>query len=1822
MTDPRRRILTSPARAVPINQTSATGNRVHQHNEHLCGGKMWGVEMTGMGGGEDGADAGSEVLRRPGSDRGGNPNVQIPNPNQIPIPNDQGFGRSTDYSKHRSLGFGHWGLIGIWDLVIGHSRPGPIRVFGVPQTRRPRHLLSSIIHPRTLFVLIALLTLPGFAQIDPGQFKTDTDYLASLPSRSPGTDGYFKAADYVQKQIDGLPNVQWRKHEYPVMVPITESATITVAGNRVENVYPFWPDGIRVSGTPPDGVTGKLVYCKDAELKDVKPALLDGQIAVLESTSGGNWSIAVNLGARAILILGTPDTSNADLRAHDFPIPVNVPRFYVPPGALADALRAGTITGDATIKSSVTWKPVMACNYYALVKSPNAPTDWPGTPPAALAITVPFDSGCLVPDLDPGASLAVQTASGLGMLRDLSQHPLARPVLICFTGADSIAFLGSRNMHMALSDVPSNWTKELTDLSTKESDAKDQLDRLRQLLDSPQNLNLTRDRPLIDRLVKNVEIQTMFVQDKLFDLRALPDERVTPAIKQQRMDMEARQSLLSRLQFAFGERPADLSDPQIADDAKSTCRNCLASLNGSADGKTQGLIQDYDDRAKELQQRIDLYHWLANAEGRNPDPDAGASNVRLLELLVGLDLTDRNQQVAPIFMGRFAQSSTIAEIQEYTEWFSSLKSPMPGKVVPDWFKPIAGALDLEPLNNALTPTSWTPASQSIPSEMGQAWGVPSLSFITVDDLRLHRDTPADTLDKITFPIILKQLDAVSTLLWHWADDRKFKGPVDPKWRRTTITGQVVSAAPGKPVPDLPRAGFLATYFHVNNDVNHIPSVRYLPYTIGNRRNEVHRCDADGNYRFEGMWKLNNDHQCVAINAFQVQPGTGAVTGCTDLGQQAGDIKLYANFHDRDVDPMRSLVFNCQEFSLTGLYDPRYLQDLSDILPLDARRNADPQKYNILISRQMMAGYVEPNTPLFLLLRYGRVGNRLILVNMPKVTTADVSSSAGADELGRGFTPQQLTNIGLLPLVTSRDFWNIDDLRLAKYAKAGVTSDLVNDLHKRAGDQIEDAKRLAATPTFDGQAVVTNANGAWANEARVYMAAQDMANDVIHAAIFLLLLCVPFSFCMERLIIGTPNVYKQIAGIGAIFGIMTMALWGFHPAFKISSSPLIIILAFGIIFMSVVVINVVYGKFDTELKRIRSGRGAVEGASIARASVLMSAVLLGIANMRKRKFRTVLTSITIVLITFAVLCFTSASRYLDTSTLPTGVQSRYAGLLLRQRGFRPMTGQMLMNVRAALDDLYRRQGKTDRPVVVERWWNANPYDPQEQIHLIAGDKNLAVPAMLGLSPGESQLSPIGQVIGQEKFDRLEKDPFAKIIYLSSVIADELGVKEGDTVTVGGIGLTVAGVFDADEFDQKVTMLSGEGLSPLKYVRDALDAGGRKLQDAGADDVSLDSESGGEELNNSYDHLPATQFAIVPAWISKLLPNQRLTTLGVKLAPDLDSGDLQVKYVSDDLAKRFSIAIFAGFKDGVQMVVASNLASVSGAGQVAIPLAIAGLIIFNTMMGSIAERRREIHVYTSLGLAPMHVGALFVAEAMTYGLIGTVFGYVIGQGVGTILLKLGWLGNTTLNYSGTSAMLTMGLILIIVLLSALVPARLASKIAAPSIERSWKVPLPKNDEILAVLPFTINKTAAEGVLAYLSDFLDAHKEGSIGKFSAGNVDTFSIPDEQGRISRGLKTTIWLTPFDLGVRQHLMLLVHPGQYQDIYEVQVLLSRLSGDDGSWYRMNRTFLTELRKQFLQWRSLSPQRMLEYIEISRKLFVPAEPVTAPVLSPDVSIVPV
>ena len=115
-----------------------------------------------------------------------------------------------------------------------------------------------------------------------------------------------------------------------------------------------------------------------------------------------------------------------------------------------------------------------------------------------------------------------------------------------------------------------------------------------------------------------------------------------------------------------------------------------------------------------------------------------------------------------------------------------------------------------------------------------------------------------------------------------------------------------------------------------------------------------------------------------------------------------------------------------------------------------------------------------------------------------------------------------------------------------------------------------------------------------------------------------------------------------------------------------------------------------------------------------------------------------------------------------------------------------------------------------------------------------------------------------------------------------------------------------------------------------------------------------------------------------------------------------------------------------------------------------------ITLNTMVGHVHERQREIGTYTSVGLAPIHVGFLFIVEALSLAAISTVIGYILAQ------LSAKFLGNTalfsqlTFNYSSMASVACMFLVFSVVFLAALYPARLAAEIAMPDVNRSWTPP----------------------------------------------------------------------------------------------------------------------------------------------------------------------
>ena len=90
-----------------------------------------------------------------------------------------------------------------------------------------------------------------------------------------------------------------------------------------------------------------------------------------------------------------------------------------------------------------------------------------------------------------------------------------------------------------------------------------------------------------------------------------------------------------------------------------------------------------------------------------------------------------------------------------------------------------------------------------------------------------------------------------------------------------------------------------------------------------------------------------------------------------------------------------------------------------------------------------------------------------------------------------------------------------------------------------------------------------------------------------------------------------------------------------------------------------------------------------------------------------------------------------------------------------------------------------------------------------------------------------------------------------------------------------------------------------------------------------------------------------------------------------------------------------------------------------------------------------------------------------------------------------------------------------------------------------------------------------------------------------------------DPQTQVYR-LSLRTWLAPFDMGVSQDTDIVLLPAKEPGLYELQLRLARRSGEISAWKRVNREFMTELRKQLLVWRTVKPAQQQEYILRGRR----------------------
>jgi hypothetical protein len=687
------------------------------------------------------------------------------------------------------------------------------------------------------------------------------------------------------------------------------------------------------------------------------------------------------------------------------------------------------------------------------------------------------------------------------------------------------------------------------------------------------------------------------------------------------------------------------------------------------------------------------------------------------------------------------------------------------------------------------------------------------------------------------------------------------------------------------------------------------------------------------------------------------------------------------------------------------------------------------------------------------------------------------------------------------------------------------------------------------------------------------------DDLVHAIVLLLLLAIPFAFAMERLILCATTVYGRIGGFSAIFlGTFGLLYW-LHPGFAVASTPTIIFLAFAILLLSSLVIYIVVRKFKTELKAMQGQSLGVHDLEVSRMGTLLAAVSMGMSTMRRRPTRTTLTAVTVVMLTFTILAFASFSR-------TVGVRSAYEGPPSERTRERIQARKLDYSAieRGVLEMLRGQEGEGG--LLAPQYWLIRTTSTSERFSVARPDsgESLVLDAVMGISAEELGRWPeLDQALGKgtvaEKTEALGQGG----VYLPAIVQKVFKLSPGDWVLLNGHRTRFAGALDSASLE-RLKHLDGQSILPVDFQNPALLAATSGTAGAEKDETQLILA---DEVDRDFVHLSSDQVAVGSADVVRELGGQ---LHGVTLYPGegVDPGERGRR-----IAELVVMPVWAAGHDGVERLIFTVLTEVSGGLALFVPLLLGGLIIFGTLLGSISDREREIYTFSALGLSPGHVGALFFAEAAVYAVVGGMGGQLLAELVAqgaSMLAQAGYIQPTSINYSSTNSLFAIGVVMATVLVSAIYPAYRASKSANPGLVRSWKMPPPDGDRLDLIFPFTVSAYDITGVMSFLAEHFRHHDDAGLGDFAATTVAIRKTSENNLELASDLA----LAPFDLGVTQHMDLCATPSEIEGVDEVAIRITRSSGATGDWYRANRVFIKNLRRQFLLWRTLSGEMIEHY----------------------------
>ncbi len=1047
--------------------------------------------------------------------------------------------------------------------------------------------------------------------------------------------------------------------------------------------------------------------------------------------------------------------------------------------------------------------------------------------------------------------------------------------------------------------------------------------------------------------------------------------------------------------------------------------------------------------------------------------------------------------------------------------------------------------------------SYLPDEPAMGGEISALGGYIGLTLATTHDARPRWGTPEDLPAHVDLDFARRQSAFVTALLQDLAAAPQYHEGQFPRIGLSVLNGTAKFIRHGELFARQPAPGTILLAFQG-------PARYHL------------RVDRSGYFEVKGISDKKNVYDKVILEGYRFDSETGDTRWAIDkkqTGKQRYRVKMQRRYMETDL-----MMFACRQTTLFNLLEPRSFRYMTKINLLDARIEAAPLKYwwsRIDTRESTMASlYVEPETRFKMTLSDTVLRKKMILTG----------ATARRPE-GVGYLVNDWPRLHHTEYHVARDMWRLLKPRIDSLEEKGINDERLEGLQAEGLKALQTAETALATRAYD--VFQENAARSWALASRVYDQVEATQKDILFGVLFYIALFVPFAFCAERLVFGYRDIHKRIIAFTALLLLLIAVIYNVHPAFDLAFSPTVVILAFFIIGLSLIVTLIIFLRFEEEMSLLqhRAQRKSVEG--ISRWKAFVASFFLGVSNLKRRRLRTALTCTTLIILTFTIMSFTSVKSTRLHARIFYAAHAPYQGYLLKNPDWRDLPPEALN----ALTNAFA--GRTTAAPRV--WIDTDDRTHATRIPVIRGAAQFEAQGLVGLSSREADFTGLDQALSAGRW--FENDEEAAVV-IPKRMAEQLEIRPPDLgraiVTVWGSGYRVVGILDSELMTQR-SDLDGEPLTPVTFPSEV---------SAQMTEIEMEAMESGDDVRSfqsRYQHAPAE--------LTLYMPYKTLMAAGGRLkAVALMPADAAAspRETAHQLADRFGLVLFSGEPEGTFLYHSSDTIQYSGVPNIFIPLVISIFIVLNTMISSVYERKREIGIYTSVGLAPSHVSFLFIAEAMAFAVLSVVLGYLTAQTTAKLFADTNLWSGITVNYSSLAGVAAMLLVILVVLISVIYPSRVAAEIAIPDVNRSWAMPDPKQSHMSIPLPFLIKTDELQSLGGFLLSHFEGHQDVSHGLFSTGRIRFDWRPPTDG-VRDGavagfeLTSRVWLAPFDFGIMQQVAIAFRPAPEEaGFFEIHVDLTREAGEVNAWGRINKAFVNDLRKQLLIWRSMDAWTLNHY----------------------------